>query len=392
MKKILKFIMITLLCPVMIMAAETKPVIKETNISLASNAKSAIMIEASTGKILFEKNSHEKLAPASMTKIMSMLLVVESVDKGILKWNQKITASENASGMGGSQILLETGEQMTVEDLFKGVAVMSGNDAIVALAEAVAGTEEEFVKMMNKRAEELGLKDTAFKNPHGLDAANHYSSSYDMAMIAKELIKHEKVLEYSSIYEDYLRKGTTKELWLVNTNKLVRFYQGVDGLKTGYTTEAGYCLTATAKKDDMRLITVVMGEPDAKLRSSDTSSMLDYGFTQYKITKLINKNKVIKKVNVEKGKNNDALIVPKDDATILSKKTEKIGKISYKINLKKLKAPIKKGDIVGTLNIKQNNQIINTINITVKEDIKKANFIELYFRYLSDMIKGNIRL
>lgn len=197
------------------------PCFVKADTDLAPNAKSAILLEASTGKIIYEKNSHEKLAPASMTKMMSMLLIMENIEKGILSWDQKITVSANASGMGGSQILLETGEQMTVDDLFKGIAVASGNDAVVALAEAIAGTEEGFVTMMNNRAKELGLNDTSFKNPHGLDTANHYSSAYDMAMIGKELVKHEKVLKYSSIYEDYLRKGTDRETWLVNTNKVV---------------------------------------------------------------------------------------------------------------------------------------------------------------------------
>lgn len=195
--------------------------IKAQEVDLAKNAKSAILIEVSTGQILWEKNAHEKLAPASMTKMMGMLLVLESIDKGNLKWDQMITVSENASSMGGSQILLETGEQMSVDDLFKGVAVASGNDAIVALGEAIAGSEEMFVKMMNDRASELGLNETNFKNPHGLDAENHYSSAHDMALIALELVKHEKVLEYTGIYEDYLRKGTPKEFWLVNTNKPV---------------------------------------------------------------------------------------------------------------------------------------------------------------------------
>lgn len=193
----------------------------EEKLELAPNAKSAIMIEASTGTILFEKNVHEKLAPASMTKMMSMLLIVESIDKGIIKWEDMVTVSENASGMGGSQILLETNEQMSVKDLFKGIAVASGNDAVVAMAEKIAGTETNFVSMMNQRAKELGLKNTNFKNPHGLEAANHYSSAYDMSLIAKELVKHQEIFQYTSIYEDYLRKGTDRELWLVNTNKAV---------------------------------------------------------------------------------------------------------------------------------------------------------------------------
>ncbi len=195
----------------------------EDESDIATGAKSAILIEASTGEVIYEKNSHEKLPPASMTKMMSMLLVIESIENDVLKWDDVVTISANASGMGGSQILLETGDQVTVEDLFKGVAVMSGNDAVVALAEAVSGSVDEFVKRMNERAKELGMNDTNFKNPHGLDDANHYTSAYDMSILARELVKHKKVLEFTKIYEDYLRKGTDRELWLVNTNKLVRF-------------------------------------------------------------------------------------------------------------------------------------------------------------------------
>lgn len=391
MKKILSLMICLLIIPGLVLAAETKAVVK-TSTNLAENAKSAIMIEASSGKVLFDKNSHEKLPPASMTKMMSMLLIVEAVEDGIISWDQKITVSENASGMGGSQILLETGEQMSVDDLFKGVAIMSGNDAVVALAEAVAGTEDEFVKMMNKRAKELGLKDSVFKNPHGLDDANHYSSAYDMSLIAKELVKHDRVLKYTSTYEDYLRKGTERELWLTNTNKLTRFYPGVDGLKTGYTKEAGYCLTSTAKRDGMRIITVVMGEPDTKTRNSETSTMLDYAFAQYKVEELINKKSVIAKKEVEKGKTKYVKIVPKEDIVLLTKKTDKIGKITYNLNLKKVKAPVKKGKVLGDIEVKRNGKIINKVNVTVKNDVKKANFIELYWRYLSDILGGNINV
>lgn len=197
------------------------PSAKAEDTSLAQNAKSAIIIEASTGEVIFEKNSDEKLEPASMTKMMSMLLIMEAIEQGNISWNQKITVSENASSMGGSQILLETGEQMTVKDLFKGVSIASGNDAVVALAEAIAGTEDEFVKMMNAKAQKLKLKNTYFKTPHGLDTEGHYSSARDMSTIARELVKHEKVLTFTSVYEDYLREGTDKKIWLVNTNKVV---------------------------------------------------------------------------------------------------------------------------------------------------------------------------
>lgn len=358
---------------------------------LAPNAKSAVLIEASTGKIIYEKNSHEKLAPASMTKMMSMLVIVESIEKGIIGWDDMVTASENASKMGGSQILLETGEQMSVSDLFKGVAVASGNDAVVALAEAIAGTEDEFVNMMNQRAKELGLTDTVFKNPHGLDDANHYSSAYDMMLIAKELVKHEKVLEYTSIYEDYLRKGTAKELWLVNTNKLTRFYPGVDGLKTGFTDTAGYCLTATAKKNGMRLIAVVMGEADSKVRNAEVTSMLDYGFAQYKVIELLNKSTIISKIEIEKGKTKEVELVPLENATIVTRKTEQIGNITYDLHMDSVKAPIQAGTKVGTLDILENGNKIGQIDVTVKENIKKANFFDLFLRYFGDMLGGAIQ-
>ena len=311
MKKFL-IILICLFIPINIYASDTGPIegnelevigeVKEDK-GLAGNAKSAILIDASTGEVLFEKNSHEKLAPASMTKMMSMLLILEAIENKVINWDDIITVSENASGMGGSQILLETNEKMSVHDLFKGVAVASGNDAVVALAEATYGTVDNFVSEMNKKAKKLGLKDTNFKNVHGLDVENHYSSSYDMALIAKELARHEKVFEFTSIYEDYLRKGTPREFWLTNTNKLVRFYTGVDGLKTGYTPEAGYCLTATIKKDDMRLISVVMGEPSSTVRNKETTELLNYGFSQYKTTNVARKGQVITEIELPKSEN-----------------------------------------------------------------------------------------
>jgi len=395
MKKII--IMIScILCfiPTLVFASETKAVIEEVvnETTLAEKAKSAILIEAETGKILFEKNSHEKLAPASMTKIMSMLIIIEAIEKGVISWDEVITVSENASSMGGSQILLETGEQMTVNDLFKGVAVASGNDAVVALAEAVAGTEENFVNMMNDKVKQLGLTDTNFKNPHGLDEANHYSSAHDMAFISRELVKHEKVLEFTSIYEDYLRKGTDREFWLTNTNKLTRFKPGVDGLKTGYTKEAGYCLTGTMKKNDMRLITTVMGEETSAIRNNEVSSLLDYGFAMYKSIEIINKNTVVAKEEVEKGKDKYVEIVPKEDFSMVLGKSEQLGEITYEVKINSIKAPIKIGDVVGNLIIKNDNKKIGEIELTINKNIDKANFIELYLRYLNDLINGKMGL
>lgn len=382
MKKVLCF-----LC-LFFIAFSVKAEESKVDYTLAQNAESAILIEASTGKILFEKNSHEKLSPASMTKMMSMLLVMEAIENDVIKWDDIITVSQRASSMGGSQILLEVGEKMSVEDLFKGVAVGSANDAVVALSEAVAGSVEEFVEMMNKRASELGLTDTNFKNPHGLDEVNHYSSAHDMSIIARELLKHEKVLEFSSIYEDYLRKGTDREFWLVNTNKLVRFNPIVDGLKTGYTKTAGYCLTATANKNNMRLIAVVMKEPDTTTRNSEVTEMLDYGYAKYKLEKVVGKNDVLKEIKISKAKDETVKIVPVNDVNIIMNKSTKLGNITYDLNINKITVPTKKGTCVGKLSIKENNKIVDTINVTIKEDVTKVNIFKLYLRTLKDIITG----
>ena len=367
-------------------------IIKAETVNLASNANSAIIIEASTGTIIYSKNEHEKLAPASMTKMMGMLLIMEQIEKGMLKWDEKITASSNASSMGGSQIFLEVGEQMTVEELLKGICIASGNDAMVAMAERIAGTEEAFVELMNKKAQQLGLKNTNFKNSTGLDAENHYSSAYDMAMIAKELVKHKKILEFSRTYEDYIRESTDKKFWLVNTNKLVRFYQGVDGLKTGYTKTAGYCLTATAEKQDMRLITVVMKEPDSTTRNSETVAMLDYGFNMYSMDKILTSNNSLGKVKVNFGKEDYVTVVPKEDVKILNNKNEPKRNVKYTLDIKDINAPIKAGESVGKINVIENNKIIMKVDITVKQDVLKANIFEVFYKNLKDIVCGNISI
>lgn len=359
---------------------------------LAQSAKSAILLEASTGEIIFEKNSHEKYAPASMTKMMTMLLIIESIEKKVIGWDDIVTVSENASGMGGSQILLETGEKMNVRDLFKGVAIASGNDASVALAEHIYGTEEAFVSAMNKRAKELGMKNTNFKNVHGLDEANHYSTAYDLAILARELVKHDDVLKYTSIYEDYLRINSPRKIWLVNTNKLVRFYDGVDGLKTGHTEEAGYCLTATAKRGNTRFIAVVMGEPDSKTRNAEVSEMFNYAFAQYETEQLLSKNSILRTVEVEKGKKKYVNLVPIEDVTSLNKKGAQKKNITYELEIGKIKAPIKNGEIVGELLIKEDDKVTRRIGVTVKDSVGKANFLELYCRYLKDIFTGDIKL
>ena len=382
MKKVFFLLIIFILCFSVRVKAE--------DLNLASNAKSAILMEASTGEIIFEKNSHEKLHPASMTKMMSMLLILENIEKGVVNWDDIVTVSSNASSMGGSQILLEENEQMSVSDLFKGIAVASGNDAVVAMAEKIAGTEEEFVNMMNKRANELGLTDTNFKNCHGLDDANHYSSASDMAKIALELVKHEKLFEYTSIYEDYLRADTDRKFWLVNTNKLVRFYSGADGLKTGYTSEAGYCLTATAKRNGMRIIAVVMGEPDSKTRTSDVSSMLDYAFAQYETETFLSTDSVLDTISVSKGKKEFVNIVPKENVTILNKKTENKKNATYNLEMYDMKLPLKKGDPVGKLSVYVDDNLYRDIDVTVSDDIDKADILTLYGRYLKKIFTGDI--
>jgi len=357
---------------------------------LAPNSKSAILIEQSTGKVLFEKNSNEKLSPASMTKVMSMLLIMEAIDSGKLNLTDKVTISETAASMGGSQVFLEAGEEYMVEELLKGIAIASGNDAVVAMAEKVAGSVSSFVKMMNNKAKTLGLKNTNFINPHGLDEENHYTTANDMAIMAKELLKHPKILEYTSIYEYYMPKPDGSTTWLVNTNRLVRFYDGVDGLKTGFTSVAGYCLTATAKKGDMRLISVVMGVETGDKRSSDTVKLLDYGFNTYKLKVMLTKDKELGKVRIENGKKEYGTVILLNDATELNKVTDEEKEYTFNIKLnKKIKAPIKNGDIIGIVEIIDNEgNIIMESDVTIKETIRQANLWDLFKRNLSELTSG----
>ena len=355
----------------------------------APGAKSAILVDSATGKVLYEKNADERLAPASMTKIGSMLLIMEAIDSGKLSLNDEVTISEEAASMGGSQIFLEAGEVYTVHDLLKGVAIASGNDAVVALAEKLAGSQGAFVDMMNERFKELGANNTNFVNAHGLDSEGHYSTARDMATIARELLNHEKILEYTSIYEEYLEKNDGTKTWLVNTNKLVRFYDGVDGLKTGFTESAGYCLTATAKKDDFRLISVVMGEDSTENRSSDTVKLLNYGFNTYKINTIKTKDEVLGKVRVERGKENFAEIVLLEDATELLKNTEDVSNYEFNLKVDTIKAPVKPGDIVGSAEIIDNDgNIIDEVDVTVKKEIKKAGLLDYMLRNIQMFARG----
>ncbi|KIP22297.1 D-alanyl-D-alanine carboxypeptidase dacC precursor [Anoxybacillus ayderensis] len=357
---------------------------EQPKVELATEARSAILIERDTGAILYEKNAHEPLPPASMTKIMTMLLIMEAIDQGKLKLDERVRASEYAASMGGSQIFLEPGEEMTVDDLLKGVAIGSGNDASVALAERIAGSEEAFVHMMNEKARQLGLKHTAFENTTGLPAKNHYSTAYDMAVMAKELLKYDLITKYTGTYEDYLRENTNKKFWLVNTNRLVKFYPGVDGLKTGYTSEAKYCLTATAKKGNMRVIAVVFGAPTPKARNAQITKMLDYAFSHYETKPLYKKDETIAIVPVSKGKKKAVAAVTSEPISVLLKKGEKSEavKTTWKLN-KKVKAPVKKGDVLGTLIVKKDGAVIAKSPLVAKEQVEEANMWELFKRMFS---------
>lgn len=366
--------------------------VKAETIKIAKNSKSAIIIEESTGKILYEDNAHEKRAMASMTKIMTMLLIMENLDKGNIKLTDEVYISKNASGMGGSQIFIEEGDYITVEDLLKGIAVGSANDASVAMAEYIGGTEENFVSMMNKKAKNLGLVNTGFKNSHGLDENEHYTTAYEMAIMAKELLKYKEILKYTSIYEDYLIRDNGEKFWLVNTNKLIRFYKGIDGLKTGYTEKAGHCLTATMEKNGMRVITVVMESGSTENRSSDTVSLMEYAFSMYYANKILKSEGVLGTVNIYKGtKDKLEYKVESDVKAILSKQDEEKG-YSYEIELNKnITAPIKKGDKVGKLTLfDENRKVINNYNLISNENISKASFFRLYINTLRKITSGKL--
>ena len=360
--------------------------------NITKYSQSAVLMEKSTGKILYELDSTKENPPASMTKIMSMILIMDQIKMGKLAFNDKVVISENASSMGGSQVYLNTNETYKVEELLKSVAIASANDAVVALAEKTYGSVEKFVEKMNLKCKEIGCKNTNFVNPHGLDAEGHYSSSYDMALMARYLItNHEDVLKFTSIYEDYLHRPDGSQTWLVNTNKLVRFYDNVDGLKTGFTEGAGYCLTATAKRGEMRLISVVMGVDTIDNRTSDTVKLLNYGFNTYKLETIYKKGKVIDKVKVEKGKKYFVEIVLMNDATELLSNEENKKNYMINIELKKLVAPIKKGKVVGEAEIIDNEgNIIDIEQITVKEDIEKANYFDYFKRNIKELFSGKI--
>ena len=355
---------------------------------LISNAESGILIEANSGKIIFEKEKDKQLSVASMTKMVAQIIIMEEIEAKKIKWDDVVTVSKNASSMGGSQIYIEEGEKITVEDLMKGISIASGNDAVVAMAEYISGTEQKFVKRMNDKVNELGLKNTHFVNCTGLDEDNHYSSSYDMAIIARDLvINHSEILRFSSIYEDYLRQNTDRKFWLVNTNKLVSLYDGTDGLKTGHTDNAGYCLAATTKRDDLRLIAIVLGEDDSKVRNKETMELLDYGFNNVKLKKLKDKGEVVDKISLSKSNLKSLDVVLKDNLTVL----EDIGdnnKYTYKVVLNNINLPILKNSVVGKINVLLNNKIVSSGDLIVLDNANKLSLPDLYISNLFNLVFG----
>ncbi|MDD4795293.1 MAG: D-alanyl-D-alanine carboxypeptidase, partial [Bacilli bacterium] len=375
MKKILTFLLI-LLMPTMVSASE-----------LAGGAVSSILMEVSTGKILYEYNSDDQLAPASMTKLMTMLLIMEALESEKITLNDDVLITNNAASMGGSQVFLEAGSQMKAEELLKSIAIASANDSSVAMAEHISGTEGAFLAQMNNRCKELGCQNTNFMNVHGLDANNHYSSARDMALIARELLKHEKILNYTNIYEEYLKKPDGSSTWMVNTNKLIKYYTGLDGLKTGFTDNAGYCLTATAKRNNMRFISIVMKEPTPTSRNNDIIELLNYGFSNYKLKIILDTTKELGELEVIKGKSKTVKIALVENATNLENINEE-KKYTYNIIASPIKAPVKPGDIVGSLDIIESGKVISSFDITVKNKVLKANVWDLYKRNLNSILIG----
>ncbi len=363
-------------------------IVKANELDITPNAKSAILIDSNTGEILYQKNKDQKTSIASLTKMMGLILIFEKIDNGSLKTSEILTTSKNAKEMGGTQIWLEEGEKISVDDLLKGITMASANDAMVLMAERVSGTEQEFVKEMNKKAKQLGLKNTNFVNCTGFDEKGAYSTANDTALIAKELLKHKKIINYTSKYESYIRENTDNKTWIVNTNKLVKFYKGVDGLKTGYTDEAGSSLAVTALKENLRLIAISFGYNDTNTRNTEAKAMLDYGFNQYKSTNIYKKNKVIKEIKLDKSDQNKVKLLLKEDLNVIEKKGENPKKYTYQIKLNNINYPIKKGETLGTLYLKDNNKTLKEISLITDRNINKASIMKQYLRVVKSFITG----
>ncbi len=343
-------------------------VFAEGNTDLGLNAKSAILMEESTGNILYESNPDERLPIASVTKVMTMLLIMEAVDSGKISLDDMVTVSENAMSYGGSTMFLETGEQLTVNDMLKGIAVASANDGCVAMAEHLAGSESAFVDMMNEKAKELGMENTHFMNTNGLDEDDHYSSARDVAIMSRELMKHETIFNYTSIWMDTLRGG---KFQLANTNKLIRFYDGANGLKTGSTSKALCCLSAAAKRNDMQLIAVVLGAPTSAERFASAKSLLDYGFANYAVNTQITAGDEVRKIAVEKGVDKEVGVVAGDSCSTLVKKGQE-DNITKEIKIDEtITAPIEAGQKIGTMTISRDGEVIADIDLNASSAVEK---------------------
>ncbi len=372
MKRIICLITVISLCfgSIMVFSKDLKDI----------ESKSAILVEQSSGTVLFEKNADQKCAIASVTKVMTALLLMEEIDKGNIKYDDLITTSENAESMGGSQVYLEVGEQMSVDDMLKGLMIASGNDVAVAIGEHISGDLDSFIKLMNKRAKELGMNNTNFVNPNGLPDDNHYSTARDVAVMSRVLLEnHPDIKKYTTIWMDSLRGG---EFQLANTNKLIATYKYATGLKTGFTTEAGHCLSASAEKDKMALVSVILGGPSSELRFSEARLMLDYGFDNFTVKEKIKKDDLICSVDIIKGKKDSVNGVAKNDYVIMDNKQVK-GEITKEIEIiPGIKAPVKKGQKLGVLKIKKGDSVMYELEVVAEEDVKHRNIfdvIKLYF-------------
>jgi D-alanyl-D-alanine carboxypeptidase (penicillin-binding protein 5/6) len=369
-----------------IYAAETKV----QPVDLTPNALSAVLMDADTGTVIAEKNKDAKLPPASITKIMTMLLIMEAVDKGNIKMDEKVSVSEYAASMGGSQIFLEPGEQMSVQEMLKGIAMASGNDASVAMAEKIAGSEENFVAMMNERAGQLGMKNTHFSNCNGLPVANHYTTANDIAIMSRELLKHEGITNFTGAYQDYLRKDSPKPFWLVNTNKLVRFYSGADGLKTGYTSEAKFCLSATAKRDNLRVVAVVLGEPNTKTRNAEVTKLFDYAFAQYTNYPLFKTGDSLGSFTINKGQVSTVPLVARQNYSILMKKGTDTANIRHELQLDpSLRAPVSEGQPIGKIMVYNGDNVLAEYPLASPQAVDKASWWKLFKRTTSELFTTN---
>ena len=356
-------------------------------VELDAAGKSALLMDAATGKILYEKNAHEPLAPASVTKVMTMLLIMEAIDSGKIRWEDMVTASETAAAKGGSQIYLKVGETMTVADMIKSIAVSSANDCACAMAEHLAGSESAFVDLMNKRAKELGMEHTRFVNCTGLDddpqAANHRTCAYDIALMSQELLtKHPGIKKFTTIWMDTVRNGT---FGLSNTNKMVRFYSGCTGLKTGFTSGAGYCLSASAQRDGMELIAVVMGAESSKDRFAACKSMLDYGFANFALITPRVENQTIP---VKMGTEKTVSVVPGEAVKLLIDKGQK-GDVRVEVKLdSSLTAPVSQGQKVGTMTVSCADQVLQQIPMVAAATVPRLSWGQVFLRVLRQICMG----